>query len=137
MTVHSGFHLTDIAYTTNHKLILQDISFDVSPGQCVGILGPNGAGKSTLLRIMAATLSASVGTILLDGCMLQQMPAHERAQRLAFVPQRTEQMFPFCVREIVMMGRTPYLRRWQKEGAEDVRIVEEALALTDVVHLAE
>ena len=137
MTTHSGFDLTDIAYTTNHKLILQGISFDVSPGQCVGILGPNGAGKSTLLRIMAATLAPSVGTILLDGCRLQQMPAHERAQRLAFVPQRTEQAFPFCVREIVMMGRTPYLRRWQQEGEEDERIVAEAMTLTDIMHLAE
>lgn len=137
MTTHSGFHLTDIAYTTNHKLILQGISFDVSPGQCMGILGPNGAGKSTLLRIMAATLAASVGTVLLDGRPLSHWPAHKRAQRLAFVPQRTEQMFPFCVREIVLMGRTPYLHRWQKEGAEDLRIVEEALALTDVAHLAE
>src|SRR5581483_3206637 len=137
MTTQTGFRVTDIAYTTDHKLILQDISFDVSPGQCVGILGPNGAGKSTLLRLMAATLSASAGTILLDGRALCQWPARERARRLAFVPQRTEQTFPFCVREIVLMGRTPYLKRWQNEGEEDWRIVQEAMALTDTAHLAE
>jgi iron complex transport system ATP-binding protein len=137
MKAASGFHLTNVAYTTDQKLILRDISIDVSPGQCVGILGPNGAGKSTLLRIMATTLSASAGTILLDGRALQQWPAQERAQRLAFVPQRTEQLFPFCVREVVLMGRTPYLRRWQKETAEDVRIVEDVMALTDIAHLAE
>jgi iron complex transport system ATP-binding protein len=127
----------DVAYTTNQKLILQGISFDVSPGQCVGILGPNGAGKSTLLRIMAATLSASAGTIFLASHALRDWPAPERARRLAFVPQRTEQTFPFCVREIVLMGRTPYLKRWQKEGEEDLRILKEALALTDTAHLAE
>src|SRR5215510_7280458 len=137
MMASSGFRLTDVAYTTDHKLILQGISFDVSPGQCVGILGPNGAGKSTLLRLMAATLSATAGTILLDSRALLQWPAHERAQRLAFVPQRTEQTFPFCVREIVLMGRTPYLKRWQSEGAQDLRIVAEAMALTDTTHLAE
>ncbi|MBI3245840.1 MAG: heme ABC transporter ATP-binding protein [Deltaproteobacteria bacterium] len=137
MTTHSGFYLKDIAYTTNHKLILQGISFDISPGQYMGILGPNGAGKSTLLRLMAATLSASAGTVLLDGRALRHWPAHERAQRLAFVPQRIEQMFPFCVREIVRMGRTPYLRRWQREGEEDERIVAEAMTLTDIMHLAE
>lgn len=137
MTTPAGFHLTDIAFTTNQKLILQGVSFDVSPGQCVGILGPNGAGKSTLLRIMAATLSASAGTILLDGRALRQWPTRERARRLAFVPQRAEPMFPFCVREIVLMGRTPYLKRGQNENAEDVRIVAEALALTDTAQLAE
>jgi iron complex transport system ATP-binding protein len=137
MTAQSGFHLTDVAYTTDRKLIVQGISFAVAPGQCVGILGPNGAGKSTLLRIMAATLPASAGTILLDGRALRQWPAHERAQRLAFVPQRTEQTFPFCVREIVLMGRTPYLKRWQNESEEDVRIGTEAMLLTDTAHLAE
>ena len=68
---------------------------------------------------------------------LTQWPAHERAQQLAFVPQRTEQTFPFRVREIVLMGRTPYLKRWQNENEEDVRIVKEAMALTDITHLAE
>jgi iron complex transport system ATP-binding protein len=119
MTAPSGFRLTDVAYTTDHKLILQGISFDVSPGQCVGILGPNDAGKSALLRIMAATLSASAGAIVLDGYPLRQWSVQERAQRLAFVPQRTEQTFPFRVREIVLMGRTSYLHRWQQEGKED------------------
>lgn len=137
MTTETGFRLTDVAYTTDHKVILRDISFDVSAGQCVGILGPNGAGKSTLLRIMAATLAASAGTILLDCRALHQWPTRERAQRLAFVPQRTEPTFPFRVREIVLMGRTPYLKRWQKEGEEDWRIVHEALMLTDTTHLAE
>jgi iron complex transport system ATP-binding protein len=137
MTAQPGLRLTDISYTTDHKLILQGISFDVSPGQCVGILGPNGAGKSTLLRLMAAALPASTGAILLDGRALTLWPARARAQRLAFVPQRVEATFPFRVREIVLMGRTPYLKRWQKEREEDWRIVQEALMLTDTAHLAE
>ena len=137
MSTPTGFHLTDIAFTADQKFILQGISCDVSPGQCVGILGPNGAGKSTLLRIMAATVPASAGTILLDGRALRQWSAQERARRIAFVPQRTEQTFPFCVREIVLMGRTPYLKRWQNETEDDLRIAQEAMVLTDIVHLAE
>jgi iron complex transport system ATP-binding protein len=86
---------------------------------------------------MAATLPASAGTILLDGRALRQWSAQERAQRLAFVPQRTELTFPFRVREIVLMGRTPYLKRWQSESEEDVRIAQEAMMLTDVTYLAE
>ena len=126
----------EMRYTPNGKLILRGISLDVSPGQCVGILGPNGAGKSTLLRIIAAVLPASAGTVFLDGRALGQWSARERAQRLAFVPQRTGIPFPFRAREVVLMGRTPYLRRWQKEGLEDFRIVDEAMALTDTVPLA-
>lgn len=137
MTARAGFRLADIAYTTDRKFILRGVTFDVSPGQCVGILGPNGAGKSTLLRLMAAVLPPSAGMIFLDGQALHCWPARARARRLAFVPQRTELTFPLRARELVLMGRTPYVRRWQSEGAEDRRIVEEAMALTDTTHLAE
>lgn len=137
MTTRAGFRLMDVTYATDRTRILHGVTFDVSPGECVGILGPNGAGKSTLLRLMAAVLPPSAGTILLDGQALHRWPARARAQRLAFVPQRTELTFPFRAREIVLMGRTPYLRRWQREGAEDRQIAEEAMALTDTTHLAE
>lgn len=137
MTAQPGFRLTDVRYTTDRKFILNGISFDVSPGQCVGILGPNGAGKSTLLRMLAAALPASAGTILLDGRALDQWPARARAQRLAFVSQRTDLTFPLRTREVVAMGRTPYLRRWQQEGEADARIVAEAMTLTDTAHLTE
>jgi ABC-2 type transport system ATP-binding protein len=40
---------------------LQDVSFRVAPGECVGLLGPNGAGKSTLMRIVCGFLPVQAG----------------------------------------------------------------------------
>jgi cobalamin transport system ATP-binding protein len=133
----SSLYLRDVSYAPGRRLILRGISLDIAPGQWVGVLGPNGAGKSTLLRIIAAVLPASAGTVWLDEQMLDQWPARERAQRLGFVPQHTGLTFPFRAREIVLMGRTPYLQRWQKEGKEDLRIVEEAMTRTDTAHFAD
>lgn len=47
--------------------VLQDISFDVQPGESVGIIGINGAGKSTLLKLIAGVMTASTGTIHTEG----------------------------------------------------------------------
>jgi ABC-type multidrug transport system ATPase subunit len=46
---------------------LHDVSFEVAPGQVVGLVGPNGAGKSTLIRLCAGLLTPSSGRVLLDG----------------------------------------------------------------------
>ncbi|MBQ7499772.1 MAG: ATP-binding cassette domain-containing protein [Clostridia bacterium] len=49
------------------KYALSDISFNVGDGEIVGFLGPNGAGKSTTLNIMTGFLSATSGTVEIDG----------------------------------------------------------------------
>jgi len=52
-----------------HKLkwILQDISFDVAPGEAVGLIGINGAGKSTLLKLITGTIQPTTGGVHIVG----------------------------------------------------------------------
>src|SRR5262249_21349025 len=48
-------------------LALEDVSFDLRPGERLGLIGPNGSGKSTLLQILAGTLAPSLGEVRING----------------------------------------------------------------------
>nr|WP_230684755.1 ATP-binding cassette domain-containing protein [Cellulomonas sp. JZ18] len=58
---------------------MDDVSFEVRPGQVVGFLGPNGAGKSTTLRMLCGLSRPDAGTALLDGVPVARLPNAGRA----------------------------------------------------------
>ena len=62
------------------RTALDDVSFDVRPGEIFGFLGPNGAGKSTLFAILAGLLPPRTGELFLDGERLAPRSAALRAR---------------------------------------------------------
>ena len=77
---------------------LDDVSFDIEPGEFFGLLGPNGAGKTTLISILAGLSRATQGHVLVHGCDVVSDYANAR-RKLGVVPQ--ELVFDpfFSVRE--------------------------------------
>ncbi|MCF3639838.1 ABC transporter ATP-binding protein [Rhizobium sp. TRM95111] len=57
-----------------------DVSFDLTRGEALGIIGPNGAGKSTLFNLITGTVSADQGEITLKGRAITRMSAMERCK---------------------------------------------------------
>lgn len=117
--------------------VLDGAEFRIDKGDLVALLGANGAGKSTLLRCISRILQPTGGKIILDGRDLNRLNSREAARLMAVVPQETTADFDFSVEDIVMMGRFPYLRRFQKESREDYEIVKRSMEMTGVLHLAE
>jgi iron complex transport system ATP-binding protein len=115
--------------------ILEDISIEVRAGEMLGLLGPNGAGKSTLLGALAGDFKSTVGHASLDGQDLACFDALARARRRAVMRQHGAPAFDFTVREIVELGRSPWIGR--STAAEDRRAVSRALALADVERFAD
>ncbi len=127
----------NLKYDVNATQVLMGVDFGVRAGELVGLIGPNGAGKSTLLKLLGGQWSPTSGDILLEGRPLARFSARDIARRVAHVPQSTALSFPFTVREVVLMGRSPHLSRFQIESARDRAIAERALQATNAAYLAD
>ena len=126
-----------ISYTHDGNPILHDVAFQVASGELVGLIGPNGAGKSTFINVISGLWSGAKGPILLLDKQLKRYSTRQVAQIVAQVPQITALDFPFSVHQIVMMGRNPYLSRFELETNHDRQIVQRAMQRTNTFDLAD
>jgi ABC-type Mn2+/Zn2+ transport system ATPase subunit len=87
---------------------IEDVSFEVGPGQRVALLGPNGGGKTTLLRVLLGELRPMRGSAEVSG-------------RAATVPQteRSRLDFPVSALDVALMGTLPRLPWWRRPGHSD------------------
>jgi len=123
----------------DRKAILDDIGFVLEKGDFVGVIGPNGSGKTTLLKVISKILNPWKGRVTLEGKGLDEIKHRELAKRIALVPQKMQELFfSSSVRDFILLGRTPYLKRFQLlESKEDLRVVREVMEETDTLGLEE
>ena len=69
-----------------YQMAVNEVSFQLKPGEIVGFLGPNGAGKSTTLKMLAGFLEADKGSIVLNGEMLNQNASAVKKQ-IGYLPE--------------------------------------------------
>ena len=125
-----------ITVTVRGNTLVDDVSIECRAGNVLGIVGPNGAGKSTLLKVMAGLTKATHGCVSLNGKPVHSMTPSESARLIAYAPQSAA-VHPFTAIDMVLMGRYPYLRRFQLEATEDRRAAHNALTLTDTAQFAD
>lgn len=103
---------------------LRNISFQVHPGQVVGIFGPNGAGKSTLIKAMLGLIPIVTGSVRYG-----DRPLPDQLTRTAYVPQRSQidWTFPATVWDVVLMGRVAKTGWFNRFSTVSKRIAAEAL----------
>jgi len=130
-------HTDDVCVRLDGHDLLCGVSFDVSAGELVGLIGPNGAGKSTLIKVVSGLLKPISGSIFVLAQPLTHYSTRKIAQIVAQVPQITALDFPFTVRQVVLMGRNPYLSRFELETERDRQIAEQAIRRTQTTQFAD
>ncbi len=131
------FEINEVTFGYRKDLILKKLTFHISEGEFLSITGPNGTGKSTLLRIMSGFLKPSEGSVTFMGHNLDTFDQSELAKHMAFVLQDSFINFPYTVREIVNMGRFPFLGTFQNESKDDKNIVNTAMEKTGILNMSE
>ncbi|KAM0237425.1 hypothetical protein ACHAP5_009017 [Fusarium lateritium] len=84
---HIVFEAVEASYRSDLPPVLKGISFQILPGQRLGICGRTGSGKSSIVSALLRLINTSAGTIWIDGIDISTIPRNELRQRLITLPQ--------------------------------------------------
>lgn len=124
--------IKDLSFSYGKHSVLEHVSFQVSPGEFVGIMGNNGAGKSTLITCINRIRIPKTGQVRINGQDIFGLSRNALAKKVAYVAQKNE-MTNATVFDCVLLGRTPYIK-WSV-GQKDLDLCEEMISLVGISHL--
>ncbi|MBY5571749.1 ABC transporter ATP-binding protein [Rhizobium leguminosarum] len=128
--------IRDLAFGYGARTVGSGVTLTVAEGEVLALLGPNGAGKTTLFKTMLGLLPPQDGEVRLDAVPLAGLSRTERARKIAYVPQAYVALFPFTVRDVVLMGRAARLAPFSAPAKHDREIAAQALDRLGMTHLA-
>ena len=101
------FDRVSFKYPGAEEYALQDVSFELAPGQTLAIIGGTGSGKSTLVNLIPRLHEVSSGSIRIDGRDVRELAVDELRASIGFVPQKTK-LFRMQIASNVALGSSSY-----------------------------
>jgi ABC-type Mn2+/Zn2+ transport system ATPase subunit len=128
----NAISIKGLSVSYDKKIVLTNIYLDIEPGQVYGVIGPNGAGKSTLFKAILGLIDVNAGTILTGG-----RPIEAQRKNVVYVPQKddVDWQFPATVMDVVLMGRYPHKKLFQRLNKQDLAAAASALREIGIEHL--
>ena len=121
-----------LSVSYDKKRVLTNIYLEINAGKIYGVIGPNGAGKSTLFKAILGLIDINTGAVLINGTSIK-----EQRKKVVYVPQKTDVdwHFPATVFDIVLMGRYPHKKLFQKINKTDHQIADAAMNELGILNL--
>lgn len=127
--------LHNISFAYGHEEIIKSTSCSFVSGNFYSIIGPNGSGKTTLLDLISGFLKPCSGHVDIDQAKILSLSKKEISKNISLVSQDYAINFPFTVRDVVMMGRHPYISRFSHPSGNDMNRVEAMMKRCGISHL--
>ncbi len=116
-------------------MIIKDFMGSFAAGAFYSVIGPNGSGKTTLLDLISGFLKPLSGAVEIDGTPVFSFSKKALARLISVVSQDHAVNFPFSVKDIVLMGRHPYIPRFSPPSAADLNRAETVMETCGMRHL--
>ncbi|TGY90596.1 ABC transporter ATP-binding protein [Marinicauda algicola] len=133
----SAASLQDARVRLAGRLVLDQVSLCLEPGELVALLGPNGSGKSTTIKAALGLLPLEAGEARLGDVPLRALGPRERGRRASYLPQTRRAVWSIEARDLVALGRFAYgSAPYERLSPADRAAVDEALERCDAADLA-
>lgn len=120
----------------NQKVVAENITSSIRPGELTCLIGPNGVGKSTLLRTLSAFQPPLAGDILVDDKKLADLTDRQIARLIGVVLTTKPDIQNMSVAELIALGRSPYTGFWGKLRSDDEEIVQQSIQMVGITDLS-
>jgi ABC-type Mn/Zn transport systems, ATPase component len=113
-----------LSVSYERKRVLTNIFLELEAGNVYGVVGPNGAGKSTLFKAILGLIDVNNGTVAINGKTIKEV-----RKNVVYVPQKSDVdwQFPATVYDIILMGRYPHKKMFQRMNKSDHDFAYQAL----------
>lgn len=126
--------IDDVSCSYQSKPVLSHLNLELESGKLYGLLGPNGAGKSTFFKAILGLVKPDSGRILINNLKIEDV-----RDKIAYIPQKEDidWSFPATVLDIVLTGRIPHKKVFERFNEHDKRKAYEALQKVDMLPFKE
>jgi iron complex transport system ATP-binding protein len=118
------------------RVLVDALDMTLERGEFIAVLGRNGTGKTLSLLTLAGLRPPDGGTVRLGGTAIGALRRQQVAQRLALLPQDTDDIFPATVLDTALVGRHPHIGRFRWESPQDCELARASLAIVGMEELS-
>lgn len=120
-----------------NKIVQQQLNILLRQGTLTSLLGINGIGKSTLLRSISSNQEVIEGKVYVNNQEIKEYSKAKLATLISIVLTEKIPLSELTVRELIQIGRTPYLNYYSTLNEQDNILVNKAISLTEIEDLAD